>query len=186
VSEPIELQQINGKLVFCVDALVFDTQALNEDKPIIPTGVGKLGLLCDDLRAIRKRGDSTLIAQFYELVIPGTILTEHVFKGLQRPLRTDGNSKADENVLVYTRKPSYDAVWAGGRQGRPRRIDAPPSRVLTVLVRPNDNRHRKDYPQIDGWINHWAWVDEDQALPHASSNWVDRYNMKLWSKEEAK
>lgn len=180
----VDLCQVNGKWLFAVDAPTFGKAALDLEKPAAPTATGKLGLLCSDMHQIMARGDSTLVAQFYELVVPGTILTKHVFLGLQRPLRTDGNSSADREMLVYTRKPAYDAVWVGGRDGHVKRVDAPAGCVLTVIVRPNYGKHHAEFPEIDGWINHWAWVEEDEALSGASKQWVDRYIMKLWTRAE--
>lgn len=183
-SSTAALRKVNEKWLFCVDAFTFDQTGLVQDKPTAPIGTGMLGLMCSDMHDHAERGDSTLIAQFYELVIHGTILAKHVFKGLQRPLRTDGDSKADEQMLIYTRKPTYDAVWIGGRNGYPKRVNAPPGKVFTVIVMPNTlTKHKEKYPEIAGWINHWAWVEEDQALPEASREWVDRYKIKLWTRE---
>jgi len=39
----------------------------------------------------------------------------------------------------------------------------------------------KDYPSIDGWIEHWNWVHEAPDLSNAPTDWKDRYKEKLWS-----
>lgn len=144
---------------------------------------GILGLLCEDLRAWAKRGDSTEIAQFYKLVLPGTILARHVFRGLDRPLLADGDCDADKKKLIYSRKPAYDYVWSGGPQGAPLQLDAPIGKVFVVYVTPNV-KHKDLYPEIAGWIDRWVWIDEDAGLPEATEGWVDRYEEKFWTRED--
>src|SRR5438105_1774880 len=74
------------------------------DSPV----VGHVALLSSDLRAHAERGHSTVIAQFYGLFENGLMDTKHVFQGLQRPLRTDGNNSADAEKFVFVRKPAFD------------------------------------------------------------------------------
>ncbi|WP_291996725.1 hypothetical protein [Candidatus Accumulibacter sp. ACC012] len=163
----------------CFEAYVFHDTA---GKRLATPKVGNLALLVTDLRAIASRGQSTAIAQFYGLLCGGMILTKHVFVGLQRPLLTDGNNGADAEKLVYTRKPECDYLWAGTKHdGDYERIGAPPSSVFTVLVSPNV-KHRADFPDVDGWINYWTWVEEDSFLPEAPVDWVDRYEARLWTR----
>ena len=108
----------------------------------------------------------------------------HVFVGLQRPLLTDGDETADAEKLAYSRKPAFDYAWRGSKfDGNLEQLDAPPSAVFTVLVSPNV-KHRKDFPMVDGWINHWTWVAEDPVLPEAPVGWVDRYEAKLWTRTD--
>ena len=157
---------------------MFDSAKLDGSAPV----VGKLAMLCADLKNMACRGDLTLVAQFYELVIPGTILAKHVFRGLDRPLLADGDCDADKQKLVYTRKPAYDYLWSGGRDGAPLQLDAPVARVFAVHVTPNV-KHKDTYPEIAGWIDHWTWVEEDAGLPEATIGWVDRYEEKLWTRD---
>lgn len=172
------LRRIGGEWCYCVEAFVFHEAFVStSDTP----RVGLLALLCRDFQSFGKRGEATAIVQFYKLVIPGTILTRHVFKGLERPLLSDGNMCADEQKLVYTRKPAYDYEWTGGPQGRAIQRDALPGKVFSVIQTPN-LRHREQFPEVDGWIETWGWVDEDQGLPEAPKGWVDRYKSKLWSR----
>jgi hypothetical protein len=167
----------NGQWAYCVDAYVF-----GKDGQQTPPKVGTLAILCKDLQAFGNRGEAVPIAQFYELVIPGTILTKHVFQGLQRPLRTDGDSSADEKMLIYARKPSFNSVWYRGPQGHSHRTDAPVGKVFVVIVMPNNSKHCAQYPEVDGWINAWTWIDEDPGLSEAPVKWVDRYRTKLWTR----
>jgi hypothetical protein len=109
------------------------------------------------------------------------ILTRHIFEGLERPLHCDGSQTGDSTKLVYTRKPTRDVEWSGGKHGGPIERAAPKGCVFGVIVSPNA-RHREQYPPIDGWINHWAWADEDTGLPEAPIDWVDRYTAKLWTR----
>lgn len=140
-----------GEFGFCAAAHIFP----------IPSGsdpnVGLLALLCKDLQAYGKRGEATSIAQFYGLVLPGMILSRHVFKGLRRPLYTDGNIDADKEMLVYTRKPAYDYQWVGSPQdGYLEQLRAPPGKVFAVIISPNGNKHMANYPEVSGWINAWC------------------------------
>lgn len=170
----------SGVSAFCAEAFVFHD---SDGKPLAEPRVGMLAMLASDLKALGSRGQSTLIAQAYGLIAEGLILTKHVFQGLQRPLRTDGNGSADREKLVYSRKPSFDYAWRGdGATGKHVRLDAPPARVFAVYVSPNV-RHREDFQKIDGWINHWAWIDEDAVLSEAPKEWVDRYDSKLWTRQ---
>ena len=143
----------------------------------------KLGMLASDLQMYGQRGLGTAIAQLYQLVSPGLILTRHVFKGLVRGLYCDGSASADEDKLVYTRKPSSDYVWNGsGADGAPSKRPPPPGKVFAVVISPNI-RHREIYPSVTGWINRWNWVDEDPALAEAPIDWLDRYDKKLWTRK---
>lgn len=165
-----------GEFAYCADAFVFDGTTPRD---------GQLALLCKDLQAYGARGEATSIAQFYGLVLPGLILARHVFVGLRRPLLTDGDKDADKAMLVYTRKPAYDYVWVGGpHDGHIEQMAVPAGKVFVVIARPNHTKHTETYPDIDGWINAWCWVDEDAMLGEAPTDWVDRYDDKLWSREE--
>lgn len=170
----------SGVSAFCAEAFVFHD---SEGEPLPEPRVGLLAMLASDLKLLGARGQSTAIAQAYGLIAEGMILSKHVFQGLQRPLRTDGNGFADREKLVYSRKPSFDYIWQGdGPTGKHVRTDAPKARVFAVYVSPNV-RHRTEFPTIDGWINHWAWIDEDAVLPEAPIGWVDRYDSKLWTEQ---
>lgn len=173
------LQQLQcGEHGFCTEAFVFS------GLPGTPPRVGCLALLCKDLQAYGRRGEATAIAQFYELVLPGMILSRHVFKGLRRPLLTDGDTNADQGMLVYTRKPAYDYQWVDGpQQGHSEQIAAPAGKVFAVITRPNGEKHVENFPEVDGWINAWCWIDEDLGLPEAPTDWVDRYDSKLWTRK---
>lgn len=171
------LRKFANTWCYCVDALVFDLSLEETSNP----SEGVLGILCSDLQAYARRGDSALIAQFFKLVLPGIILTKHVFRGLQRPLLADADNQADEKKLIYTRKPAYDYVWDDARSGSVMQLDAPAGGVFAVHITPNV-KHREQYPEIAGWIDHWAWIEEDAGLPEAPTGWVDRYNEKLWTR----
>lgn len=139
-------------------------------------------MLASDLKQFGARAQFAEIAQFYKLVCDGLILTRHIFEGLERPLYCDGSPKGDSNKLVYTRKPARDVEWTGGKSGNLIWREAPKGCVFVVIITPN-TRHRDRYPSIDGWVNHWAWTEEDVGLAEAPINWVDRYTTKLWTRE---
>lgn len=138
-------------------------------------------MLGSELQKYGARRQATAIAQFYKLVIPGMILTRHIFKGLNRPLCCDDNMEGDEGKLVYTRKPTFDYEWVGGKTGRPVERSVPLGRVFAVIVSPNE-RHKENFPGIECWIERWNWLEEDLGLPESPINWVDRYGQKIYTR----
>ena len=167
-----------GVFGYCVDAHVFDGNKLDANQQ---PKIGTLSILCSQLQERALRGDTALVAQFFKLVIPGTILTRHIFRGLDRPCFAGGDMNADESKLIYVRKPAYDYIWIGKRDGYVKQVAAPPGGVFGVYVTPN-LKHREEFSGVDGWIDHWAWLDEDAGLSEASVGWVDRYAEKLWTR----
>ena len=130
-----------------------------------------------------ERGHTAAIAQFYGLLQNKMHLTDHIFRGLERKLYSDGDMNGSAMKLVYTRKAAYDWVWSGSKyDGRPEQIPAPTGCVFSIFVSPNI-RHRQAFPEIDGWINHWTWIDEDIAKPGAPENWSERFTKQVWSRE---
>ena len=169
------IKEFNDQSFYCAEVLFLDPGS------VVPRE-GLLALLVSDLHAIAKRGHSTAIAQLFGLALPGTILSRHVFQGLKRPLYTDGNINADAEKLIYTRKPAFDCIWSGGPQDGLIKRTAPPSGcVFAVYVSPNI-KHKQSFPDVDGWINYCTWIEEDQALSEAPTDWVGRYTRKLWTR----
>jgi len=148
-----------------------------------PHKEGKLAITAEALKVRYRQGLGVQIAQLYQLVLPGLILTRHVFKGLRRPLYCDGSDAGDKEKLIYTRRPAFDSVLAKdpgtGLQEAVRRA-APPNEVFVVIVSPNI-RHKNKFPRVDGWIEHWNWTKEDLGLPEAPVNWIDRYDEKIFT-----
>lgn len=163
----------SGKYLFVADGWVCTASGKVEE--------GRFGLLTDSLKEYGARGQATAIAQFYGLVVPGLILTEHIFEGLDRPLYCDKDKKGDEDKLVHTRKPAWDYEWPSGCDGSHVKVLAPADSVFVVVVSPNKN-HKNGFPEIDGWIERWNWVTEDSGLPGAPIGWIDRYKKKLWTR----
>lgn len=170
----------NGVLAHCFDApIAHDSSGALTGKRTI----GTLALLVTDLRAMAERGHTAGIAQFYGLLQNKMQMTEHIFMGLERKLYSDGNTNGSASKLVYTRKDAYDWVWNGDKtNGRPMQIAAPSGCVFAVFVSPNV-RHRSAFPSVDGWINHWTWIDEDIAKPGAPENWSERFTKQVWTRE---
>lgn len=163
-----------GEWAYCVDGYVFD-----EDKKNSEPKIGLLALLSTDAQAYAKRGEAHKLVQFDKLVKHGMILTRHVFQGLKRPLRTDGNSESDKLMQAHSRKPSYNYSW----NGRVIQEAAPKNTVFVVVVRPN-TKHKEKYPEVDGWLNSWTWVDDELGLAEAPIDWVGRYDKKIWTRKD--
>jgi len=143
----------------------------------------KYAITMDVLRGLGTRGQFSAIAQLYGLVIPGLILSSHLFQGLNRYLYCDGAKEGDDDKFVFSRKPAYDYFWKGGPNGAEEKRLAPSTQVFVVIVS-NNVRHKGNFSDIAGWIEHWNWVDEDPVLQEAPIDWVDRYKRKIWSRDE--
>jgi hypothetical protein len=170
-SDGLEIIQVEGATTYLVDAPV--------PKPGGGVRLGKLGLLKSHLASIAHRGEATVTAEFFGQVLTGTILTRHIFRGLQRSLLVDEDREADRNIWIYSRKPAIDWVWNRDRCELLRVDLQTPDCVFVVLVSPN--KQPEKFPLIDGWIHHWAWIHEDRGLSEAPIGWVDRYERKLWT-----
>jgi len=171
----MDVEKINGQWVYLVAAKWFNEGAGQVDDV-------QFGLLASDLQLIASRGFGTSIAQFERMVAPGLILSRHIFKGLNRGLYCDDDPSGDKLKLIYTRTPSADYEWSGGAQGRSVKRNAPRGKVFSVIVSPN-NKHGGDFPKIAGWVDRWSWILEDSALAEAPTNWVDRYDKRLWTRK---
>src|SRR5262249_54787957 len=145
---------------------------------------GRYGIVTGELKLLWGRGMGVQIAQLYEMVIPGLILSRHIFKGLRPRLFTDDSPDSDRVKHIYSRKPAFDVeIERGKTPGNPQIVKkaAPPGRVFVVIVSPIADRHKAKYPGLDGWLERWNWVKEDQGLQDAPENWLDRYDSKVYS-----
>lgn len=152
--------------------------------PLFESGnerIGKFWIATDTIGEYCHRGQATAVAQFYKLVIPGLILTRHIFGGLERPLFCDEQMNGDTNKYVFSIKPAWDFIWQGGPTGRPVQVNAPDNAVFVVIISKN-HRHKENFPEVDGWIERWNWVEESTGLLEAPAGWVDRYNEKIWTR----
>lgn len=166
----------NGVSYFIVDGPPLDY----DRDPFTPA---KYAVNMDILHGLGSRGQYSSIAQLYGLVIPGMILSVHLFQGLNRNLY-DGGFDGDSDKFVFSRKPAYDFYWKGCRNGEQVKCMAPPGQVFVILVSGNTKqRDKENFSDVDGWIDHWTWVDQDTILSEAPINWVDRYKTKVWSRE---
>jgi hypothetical protein len=141
-----------------------------------------LAILNTDVETLKARGENTALAQLQSILLPGLLLTRHVFEGLRRPLLCDGSRDGDQKKLIYSRKPAIDIVVEGSVSSGLRMVQRrpPDCRVFSAIVSPND-RHRDEFPAVDGWLDHWSWVEEDFGLPEAPQNWIDRYDRKAFT-----
>lgn len=158
--------------------------ALYYDQDLKKTVEAKFGLLFTDFKRYGEQGRYTEIAQFFKLINDGgLVLARHIFEGLARPLYCDGSRDGDKKILVYTRSPRKDYEWVGdGVNGGPVEREAPANHVFAVFASPN-LRHVEQYPSVKCWINHWTWIAQDGGLAEAPIDWVDRFERKLWTRE---
>lgn len=164
----------NGELLLVTEALL---PGLADGKT-----VGSLAIMTKDLKERAKRSEGTRIAQLYELIINRMVRGWHCFQGLRRPLYNDGSRDGDGEKLIFTRRSAIDVVAvAGASPGNPQILKRKPpvGRTFMVVVSPNRN-HREKYPEIEGWIDHWDWVEEDPGFAGAPINWLDRFERKLF------
>jgi hypothetical protein len=169
----------NGEQLLVADALL----PVSAGRP----PVGQFAIRTSDLKAYVERGQGTAIAQLYEIVLPGLILSTHIFRGLNRPLYCDGSVDGDKKKLIYTRRPRFDVDLRRGHSPGDYTIvrrEPPPGRTYIVIVSPNE-RHREAYPVVDAWIEHWNWVEEDRGLLGAPVDWIGRYEVRLHSNPTA-
>lgn len=136
-------------------------------------------LSTETLKEYGGRRQFTMLQQCEKMVIPGLVLTKHIFQGLNRNLCCDDDMKGDSNKFVFSRKPAYDYGWANKK---PFRDFSPPDKVFVVVISKN-MKHSEKFPSIAGWIERWHWIDEDPDLLEAPIGWVDRFNKKIWSKK---
>lgn len=170
----MSIVKLNGISYFVVDGLPLSGVQIGS--------VAKYAVNMEILYEMGKRKQFSMIAQFYGLVIPGLILSSHLFQGLNRNLYCDNEFNGDAGKYVFSRKPAYDYYWEGGTTGREVKKLAPASQVFVVVVSKNI-KHQEKFPDVDGWVDHWNWVDEDPYLSEAPINWIDRYESKIWSKD---
>lgn len=169
-GDNIRLCRIDGELIYLIDGLAFED---NQQK------TATYGLLQSDLGKYAKRGQTYAIAQFYSLVGIGLICTRHIFLGLNRPLYDNDNPDADKVKFIHCRKPLWDCKWGGDNQIV--NIPAPVGKVFVTIISKNVN-HRERFPMVYGWVDWWNWVQEDEGLAEAPVNWVDRYDLKIYSR----
>lgn len=159
-----------------------DIPYIEVDGPLFgaEASVGKFWIKTAALGEYCARGQATSVAQFYQLVMPGLILTKHIFSGLTRPLYCHAEMTGDASKYVFARKPAWDFVWVGGRNGEAVQKTAPENSVFVVVISKNI-KHLDKFPEVSGWIERWNWVEEDPGLDEAPVNWVDRYDAKIWT-----
>lgn len=167
----IEIINVDGTKYIVIEGPVLGPKTDKE--------IAKYALTLESFKNLGERGQFSTLSQLYGLVIPGLILSTHLFQGLNRNLYCDNGFEGDKDKYVFSRKPAYDYYWSEELK-REEKTTAPANQVFVVLVSANKN-HNDKYPEIAGWIEHWNWVDEDTVLPEAPIDWVDRYKEKLWN-----
>lgn len=140
-----------------------------------------VGMMTSSIHNRMRRGQRALLGQLYGVVCPGLILTAHVFQGLMRPMFVSGNNLADEEKYAFSWAAKKDAILVGDRfDPSLEQMDAPSDRVFVVYISPNKMLDK--FPNMWGWIEHWAWVPADPNLSGAPIDWETRYDRKCWSR----
>lgn len=142
----------------------------------------QVGVTHDTVASLKSHGARARFFQLQSIVASELIDAKHIFQGLNRPMFSDGDMAADGNKLVYTWKPRYDYDRDDFDPEKPKKHYFPKDKTFVVIVSPMRDIHRHDYPMIEGWINHWGIVDEDEHLDEAPVDWQNRFKRKLWSK----
>lgn len=136
--------------------------------------------------AIKRRGLRGVrwqLGQMYGVLATGLIFAKFVFKGLQRPMLVDGNGNADQDKFALTWDADRDAKLAGDPFSPTfDYVGAPENSVFVVLASPNTMHD--EFPDVDAWIERWAWVDGDPNNKGAPINAIveedSRYADCVW------
>ena len=140
----------------------------------------RIGIRYETLRPYARLKYYTPIAQYYGIVQGSLHLARHLYRGLMRPLMLADDTKADENVLIYTWRSEVDFEWVGSPfGGNPEQRIPPSNRVFVVIVR----QQPSDEHGVTGSIERWNWIKEDQHRRHAPVEWEKRYRANIWSRE---
>ena len=120
------------------------------------------------------RGMSTQLGQAYGIVNTGAILAKYAHRGLRRRMLVAGNKNADEEKYALILNPEHDARLSGPAENwEIVRIAAPEQQVFVLYL--SENSMKSEYPDVDLWLEHWAWVDCDPNDPSQPYDYQTRY-----------
>ena len=102
-----------------------------------PEEIVKYGIRKADLGRYIQQKQLALYAQFLTLVNDGLVLSKHCFQGLRRNLYCDDSESGDKDKYVFSRKPGYDYIWEGDKNGKPKQLIAPTESVFLFFVSKN-------------------------------------------------
>lgn len=129
------------------------------------------------IQHLAKRGEKSKLAQLLYIVKEQMSSPKHVFRGLNRPMKVNGEEKEDRSFDAYVLTPEVDHEFSHHEQ-RGIRKTAPRDSVFVVLVR--------IYPTIapcgsQGEVVHWSWIEDGSPPPFAPKDHANRYDDHLWS-----
>ena len=129
------------------------------------------------LQHLAKRGETSKIAQLLQIVTEQLGHPKHVFRGLNRPMKVNGEKKEDRFFDAYVLTPEVDYEYSHSEQ-RAIKKAAPRNNVFVALVR--------IYPApapcgSQGEVVHWSWIEEGSPPPFAPKDHANRYEEHLWS-----
>jgi hypothetical protein len=126
------------------------------------------------------RGLSWQLGQMYGVMGTGLIMARHVFQGLKRDMYVREDKDASAKKMVATWAAAHDAELVGDKSNSYlKHVPAPENRVFAVYI--SRNEMLTEYPEIDGWAEHWAWIAADPDCPGAPIDSDSRYDKKVWS-----
>lgn len=139
----------------------------------------RIAITADALKRRIGRSLRWQLGQLYGIVGPGAINARFVYKGLKRRMYVSENHDADGDKLALTWRPANDFRFDGNPfSGEPVSYPAPENSLFVVYLSPNEMCD--EFPNIDGWIEHWAWIDADPQDPARPVQWAERYDCCVW------
>ena len=167
-----------GGRVWVAEAPVWGDGTVTPERSLL------VGIPIQSIIARGSRGQRWLIGQMYGVVGTGLIMTEHLFKGLRRMMMTDNSHDAAREMYAASWKAPRDAYLAGEEHAAYLEYqNAPPGKVFVVYI--SSNSMLRDFPEIWGWAEHWAWIAEDPNESGAPVDWESRYDQRIWSQRGA-
>jgi predicted anti-sigma-YlaC factor YlaD len=133
------------------------------------------------LKRRMNRGFHWQLGQLYGIIGPGAISADLVFQGLRRRMFVADDPSADAEKLAVVWQPKSDFCMEGDPfDPHLATSPAPDNSVFVTYLSPN--RMTAAFSNVDAWIEHWAWVDEDPVEKGHPIEWRDRYESCAWAR----
>lgn len=103
-----------------------------------------------------------------------------IFRGLCRQHAAHERTVDGEQFLAYVASPRHTETWESIQRVCQSTLP-PPNKVFVAWVAPNVD-FIGQYPDVVGWIDHWAWVKSDARNPLYPVEFDGRFVEKLWER----